>query len=537
MTYSADPLADSDKRVKLENPLDTIQSLSTDNWLQMNPTRRTTLSRIGRIGMGLASIVKIRGVHAEQSGLIASRSRLDALQQEDFSARARGGARGDGKTDDTIALQSWINFLVANHKRGTLSAGTYCISAPLVIPAGYEWAIVGDIAGGTRILQTTDNVPIFDIAPNSPKPLTHTWRISNIEFDYANEQPASNENANSILFSQMVCEFSLTGLRFARGSYAIKVRPGIGGPWGGVWDELVFENGLSAGAMQWTGCVNGVPNNKWGRFFVDCHRMIGPVFKDVRGYNWVVDTIEFIAAQQGAQLFSIAAGSICSIRAVKLENGVYRKSTNLFEIGAGAHVTVGQFYIGGNAMVLHSERGAITLFATGVGGPTGSFEIETLVATATELGGDVFVISGAKGRMRIRDMSFDSHRWQICDNGLSATGDTLVLDQYKNDRISRNLGDVDYVVALGDPNFLSFETQFTSPRTLKLPCSVNSMFNGLYYVIRLHGAVNSENNLTIQCGSSTKFVANIDKVLIRFAWRRDANAAAGWIMTEYEPLP
>ncbi|MCP2090088.1 UNVERIFIED_ORG: hypothetical protein J2Y81_006175 [Paraburkholderia sediminicola] len=530
-------MADSDKRDILVNRLDTIQSLSTDGWLKMNSTRRTTLSRIGRIGMGLACTMKLHGARAEHSGLLASRSRLEALQQEDFSARARGGARGDGKTDDTIALQSWINFLVANQKRGTLGAGTYCISAPLVIPAGFEWAIIGDIAGGTRILQTTDNVPILDIAPNSPKPLTHTWRISNIEFDYANEQPASHENANPILFSQMVCEFSLTGLRFARGSYAIKVKPGIGGPWGGVWDELVFEGGLSAGAMQWTGCVNGVPNNRWGRFFVDCHRMIGPVFKDVRGYNWVVDTIEFIAAQQGAQLFSIAAGSICSIRAIKLENGVYRRSANLFEIGAGAHVTVGQFHIGGNAMVLRSERGAITLFATGIGGPTGSFEIDTLVATATELDGDVFVISGAKGPMRIRNMSLDGHKWQICDNGLSATGDTLVLDQYKNDRVSRNLGDADYAVALGDPNILSFETPFTSPRTLRLPSAANSMFNGLYYVVRLYGAVNRDNNLAIQCGSSVKFVASVDKTLIRFAWRRDANAASGWIMTGYEPLP
>ncbi|RDK00810.1 hypothetical protein [Paraburkholderia lacunae] len=503
----------------------------------MKSTRRLALARFGRIGFGLAFLGRLGAASPASTSPDVTPTQFDVLQLESFSARARGGARGDDRTDDTAALQNWINYLVANHKRGTLGAGVYRISAPLIIPTGYEWAIDGDIAGGTRILQTTDNVPILDIGPTGRKSLMHTWRISNIEFDYLNHQPASNENANPILFSQMVCEFSLTALRFARGSYAIKVKQGIGGPWGGVWDELVFEMGLSAGAMKWTGCVNGVPNNRWGRFFVDCHNMVGPVFDDVRGYNWIIDTIEFIAAQRGAQLFSIQAGSVCTIGAIKLENGVYRNAVNLISLGPGAHVTIGQFHIGGNAMVLHPESGAITLFATAVGGPTGMFEVDTLVASATEFGGQVFVISGANGSMRVKDMSFGGQPWQICDNSATTTGDTLTIDQYKNDRLSRNLGDADYSVTLGDPNILSFETRFSSPRTLELPAVANRMFNGLYYEIRLCGAVNAENTLTIQCGGTKKFVVKHDNLMIRFVWRRNANAAAGWIMTQYEALP
>jgi hypothetical protein len=188
-------------------------------------------------------------------------------------------------------------------------------------------------------------------------------------------------------------------------------------------------------------------------------------------------------------------------------------------------------------MVLHPARGAITLFATGVGGPTGTFDLDTLVANATEFGGDIYVISGAKGNLRIRDMSFDANPWQICNNGSTTTGDTLTLDQYKNDRLSDNLGDASYAVTLGDPNILSFETPFTSPRTLDLPDVANRLFNGLYYEVRLYGAVNGSNTLTIQCGGKKKFVAHSDKVLMRFSWRRNATAAAGWMMTQYEPLP
>lgn len=495
------------------------------------------MARLGSIGLGIAFPARRSTASATETTSAAAITRFETLSEENYSARARGGARGDNKTDDTASLQSWINYLVANHKRGTLTAGTYRVSAPLVIPAGYEWAIDGDIAGGTRILQMTDNVPIFDIGPNDSKPLIHTWRITNIEFDYANDQPPSNESATPILFSQMACEFSLARLRFARGSYAIAVKPGMGGPWGGLWDELVFESGLSAGAMRWTGCVNGVPNNKWGRLFVDCHNMVGPVFKDVRGYNWVIDTIEFIAAQRGAQLFSIQAGSVCTIGAIKLENGIYRKAIDLIGIGAGAHVKLGQFYIGGNAMMLRPESGAITLFSTAIGGRTGTFELDTLSANATSLSGNVFVISGAKGSMRIDNVSFDNHPWQICDNATTQTGDTLTISQYKNDRLSDDLGDANHAIAIGDPNILSFETPFSASRTLQLPSAANQMFNGLYYEVRVYGAVSNGRTLTVACGGDEKFVIRKDRVLVRFAWRRNANASAGWILTQYEDLP
>ncbi|HDR8919953.1 hypothetical protein [Burkholderia vietnamiensis] len=446
-------------------------------------------------------------------------------------------ARGDGVADDTEALQRWIRYIVGNRKRGTLGARTYRISAPIEFPAGYSWAIDGDIAGGTKIVQTTANVPIFNIGTTGATPAMHSWRISNIEFDYANEQPASNENASPILFSEMVFEFALLNLRFARGSYAIRVKPGVGGPWGGQWDGLQFTRGLTGGAMQWTGCKNAVPNNKWGRLFVDAANMVGPVFKDIRGYNWVVDTIEIIAAFQGAQLMSIQAGSVCSIGALKLENGIYRRKGALVGIETGAHIKIDQFNIGGNNMVLHPQDGPLTLFSTAIGGPTGSFELNTLVAAATDFGGNIYVIGGFGGPMRIRGMTFDSHAWQICDNASTATGDSLTIDQFKNDRITANLGDRDYSVSLGDPNILSFESMLTKSRTLELPSAADRMFSGLYYDIRLYGAINGTNVLTIKSSRKILFVAKNDRFLIRFVWRRNAVGENGWVMVRYEVLP
>lgn len=501
----------------------------------MDQERRTALAKMIASSVGLTYLNRIPTALATPQST-SGHPDIELLAADHFNAKSFG-ARGDGSTDDTVALQNWINFLVENQKRGTLVAGTYLISGPLNVPSGYQWAIIGDNAGSTRIVQIADNVPILNIGSTGSTPLIHSWRISDIEFDYANIQPASNENANPIVFSQMVFEFSLTRLRFIKGSYAIKVKPRVGGPWGGVWDELVFGSGLTGGAMKWAGCLNGVPNNKWGRFFVDCKNMVGPIFMNIRGYNWVIDTIEFIAAQQGATLISIDPGSVCTIGAIKLENGIYRNPTKLVSIGPGAHVQISQFSISGNAMVLHPTTGALTLFATSVGGPTGSFGIDTLVASATEFGGNVFVISGLRGALRIRNLVFDKNPWQICDNGSTATGDTLVIDQYKNDRVSNNVGDANYIVQLGAPNIVSFESKFSKPRVLDLPADNNAMFSGLYYEIRLYGAVNGENTLTIQCAGMTKFVAKTDKVAIRFSWRRASTPATSWIMTAYEPLP
>jgi hypothetical protein len=173
----------------------------------MHITRRAVLTQLASIGLWLASLQRPITANAAESYRTAPTPQFEELLEENFSARVRGGARGDGKTDDTASLQTWIKYLVANHKRGTLGAGTYCISASLVIPAGYEWAIDGDVAGGTRILQTKDNVPIFDIGSDGATPLIHTWRISNIEFDYLNDQPSSFENATPIVFSQMLASF------------------------------------------------------------------------------------------------------------------------------------------------------------------------------------------------------------------------------------------------------------------------------------------------------------------------------------------
>ena len=53
----------------------------------------------------------------------------------EFSSAKAAGAKGDGSTDDTEALQAWINAN-AGCKLLYLDAGTYLVSDTITIPAG-----------------------------------------------------------------------------------------------------------------------------------------------------------------------------------------------------------------------------------------------------------------------------------------------------------------------------------------------------------------------------------------------------------------
>lgn len=61
------------------------------------------------------------------------------------------GAKGDGVTDDTAAIQNWINYVTANQSTGRLNAGNYKITSTLVFPVTNTFKIVGDGYGSTSI--------------------------------------------------------------------------------------------------------------------------------------------------------------------------------------------------------------------------------------------------------------------------------------------------------------------------------------------------------------------------------------------------
>jgi hypothetical protein len=101
------------------------------------------------------------------------------------------GAVGNGNTDDTTALQNWINYLVANHRQGWLPNGTYKITATLVAPSGYGWGITGESSSYTWIKQYANNVAILQIGTTTGD--THSVKLDNILFYYNTVQTSANQ--------------------------------------------------------------------------------------------------------------------------------------------------------------------------------------------------------------------------------------------------------------------------------------------------------------------------------------------------------
>jgi hypothetical protein len=259
------------------------------------------------------------------------------------------GAAGNGVADDTEALQKFITYLAENHRYGTLPAGTYKISAPLKFPCTDSWGLIGAGMWATIISQATSNTPILELGTGTVENM-HSTRLEAFQLTYAAKQPSTNTKAHPIVYVALNYESVLNQIWFQRGSYAIKVEEGIGGPWGQSWDNLIFGSELTGGAMDWTAVENAVPNNHWGRFFVEATNMVGPIFKEVKGYAWVIDTIEIIKANQGAQLMTCRNGSQVSIGALKLEIGEYGAAFSGLALlnFNGSNVKIDQFFVGGS---------------------------------------------------------------------------------------------------------------------------------------------------------------------------------------------
>jgi hypothetical protein len=446
------------------------------------------------------------------------------------NAKLDYGAVGDGTTDDTSSLQNFINYCVLNGREGFIPAGTYKITSRLNFSALPGWSIRGEHRGNTTIKQFTDNTAIFYLGSDTASYM-HTWKISNLAFDYANTQSAANTSANPILFNTMAFEGDLRDCTFTKGSYAMRVASGVGCPWGVTFDNLIFQSPLTAGAMDWSLGVNAVPNNHFGRFFVDCANMVGPVFH-LRGYNFVIDTVEFVRANLGPNLMTFAAGARVEIGTVKIENGIYAASRNLFDFQANCFAHIGHLNVGGSAMYFTAG----TCKVVNLGAGSGKIDIGFIdFAATTTPTGAVYLIGAAAtvnlGKYAVLNCT------GLQDNGSTDHGNFITVRDQVNRRLSNDKGDADYTVTLGDANIIAYGTAFTAPRTITLPSTGVNLFNGLYYEIVINGAINGANSLTIKANTTTLRTQTTDRAVIGYTWRRHASAPSGWILTKYQTLP
>ncbi|KAG2185732.1 hypothetical protein INT43_002167 [Umbelopsis isabellina] len=108
-----------------------------------------------------------------------------------YDVKSAGGAKGDGSTDDTAAIQAALNNY-AGCKIIFFPAGEYVVTSTITVPAGSR--IVGEawstiLAGGTKTWQSTSSLaPVFKVGNAGD---SGTAEISDLIFSTQGPQPGA----------------------------------------------------------------------------------------------------------------------------------------------------------------------------------------------------------------------------------------------------------------------------------------------------------------------------------------------------------
>lgn len=442
-------------------------------------------------------------------------------------------------TNDTAALQAMLDYVTVNRRQAFLPDGIYCVTGALNSQARPGWGLSGNGPECTILVQMNDNVPLLDLGSVAGS-LLHTFLLQDFKLSFAALQPSANSNASCMVFSTMAYWGTLRRIYFERGCDGIKVRSGIGGPWGQNWDDFRFLSTLSGSAMDWTGAINGVPNNRWGRMVVEMNAMAKPVFNQVRGYNWSIESIEMLSAVgansgggTGQQLFNLQSASTVDINCLKLEalnyTGTHAFAGNALIYAPSGGVRIRQLFFGGVQSVFNTTN-ALFIFS----GAVREFQVEYLYTSLSQAPANIAVSAASTGRVVVGNLDDTNAAGVIplTNIGSSVSANVTTYGRNAIRRLSDDIGNADYTLATnGGPTVIVAQTALTLPRSIEIMADTNYLFNGYTVTVLSRGAVNGTNTLTIKAGGNTKATISSDNYAIELTWRRAPTAHSGWVVT------
>ena len=219
-------------------------------------------------------------------GFNAAMDKLDDLLGKElhhFNVK-KYGAKGDGTTDDTAAIQAAIT---AAGTSGIVffPAGTYKITSSLVIGEAYSLTLAGTSMEGSIITQATNNTPIIKTASGSS--LNIRVQIRDLCLQYTTLQTSSHTNSYAISWEgasfPMIYEWVIERVRVI-GAYVVmgNCKGGLtsNGPvWGLTVRDCWFSRTVKSAVEILANA--GAPSTLFSRIYVDNNSgptTVGPAF-------------------------------------------------------------------------------------------------------------------------------------------------------------------------------------------------------------------------------------------------------------------
>ena len=447
------------------------------------------------------------------------------------------GAKGDGTTDDTAAIQNAIDYSITsidNNRAVFFPVGTYKITGQINIPFATGWKIFGEGASSSKIVQYTDNTPIFVLTQD----LTHSWTISDMYLLWNTAQPATNTNARAIFCQGSgtgsgIYLFTIRNVRIENGYAGITANPASATPvWGGVIERVSSSimSGPTVDLRQ--GTSQGQPNNRLSSIYIDGGSIDAAEYALAFNAcnNLSLSNIEINHGDCGFLL--LTGGCSATIENIRAESMNFVNKISDFIYATDSDFTVSNLRLSGSTVnvgvgnkffLVNTLSGTHTVNITNV-----STSINNTITSGTPY----IIKAGASVKTHI-DGAIDIGSFYLLDNSATDTATRVYVPTWNTPNALADHGDADYTIQESDPQVHLWKTALTAVRSAILPDKYsNNVFDGMVYrIVKNNGATGSDLNV-VSNGATLYTIPGTSNQAVTVVYKR-----FGWEIIDISTLP
>lgn len=459
------------------------------------------------------------------------------------------GAMGDDLTDDTAALQAFIDAVcIPAGRHGIIPPGTYRISAALEIPFATGWSIDGLARGGVVIKQMTDNTPIVKFLGSN----THSWRISGIHFTYQNQQTVADTLAIPLYFTFEAgagttnyynCE--IADILFSKCFRCISTDGATQTLlWGCNFHDIWVDSSVRGSFIRLVPlAAAGQPNNSFRNMYIRPDNMDAsePIFHLRACEGTQMDSIEVNNLLNGNKVLYDGGGGTFDIGSLKIEIATFSAANQMIVDVPSSPLRIRRLLV--SPLTVNVGAGNKAYIVGCSAGSGADIQIGRLdLSSMTVTSGTLFVLRGgstaAQPHNRFRIDSFPVGHLPagayLTDNGSSDTNEGTTIRSWSEDRVSLDRGNADATLVAGqDAPTQLFATALTAKRTVTLPAPTGShnLFNGFKFKIVRTGGGAFDLDVVRPGPTLLGTIPSGATGHLEFTWSR-AGGSGAWLLTD-----